>query len=678
MAVDHLIHCGDVSGAGLPTSARAPLCLRLWGPRPNVFVRIEDLDRALWRRVPEAFQDLVDLAAYVYCADQAIPRGSDKDEAFGARWRRRLHFAVSVRRPELWSRPDLVQELVTVLSFLSEDEYHFHFEPLCAPPQFDSYLAFGGGCPFGGGVEDVVLFSGGLDSFAGAVQEALVYKRPVLLVTHCPNPKLEPVPAALAREVAARAPGSRPAYLPVRVNKQRGLSRESTQRTRSFLFASLAAALAAMLGRRRVFFYENGVASLNLPPATQVVGARASRTTHPRVLDGLRRLLTQVADGPFEVENPFRWMTKADVLRVIAAAGCADLIGRTRSCSRPREATRLHPHCGICSQCIDRRFAVLAAGLAEHDPAGTYRVDLLTGERPAGHAQTMLAVYAEMASQIARMSPSQFFSRYGEAARALTAFGSEPPEVVAQRVFGLYQQHARDVNAVIDRAIGEYSARLRQRTLPGTCLLRMVWGEYPGPDGPAAAPPPGPPPGQNVFRRYGQAWQVRFAGGGEFILLPTKGAAYLHLLLGSPGVSLSAVDMAARLAKEPGRYALGSAGPLIDGEARAAFRARFVQLKEELEDAQACNDPGREARVRKDMTWLLEQIKKGRALGGRLRPAAGDDRERVRIAVANAIARAVREIGRQDAALAKHLRPPRLRCGHHPCYQPPPGTTWET
>ena len=51
----------------------------------------------------------------------------------------------------------------------------------------------------------------------------------------------------------------------------------------------------------------------------------------------------------------------------------------------------------------------------------------------------------------------------------------------------------------------------------------------------AEGPAPSHPLGENVFRRKGQAWQVRFAGGEEFILLPSKGAAYLHLLLQRPG-----------------------------------------------------------------------------------------------------------------------------------------------
>ena len=94
-----------------------------------------------------------------------------------------------------------------------------------------------------------------------------------------------------------------------------------------------------------------------------MVGARATRTTHPQALAGFRRVLSALLGRPFGVANPFVWLTKAEVVRRIAANGFADLIRHTRSCTRVRDMTVMYPHCGRCSQCLDRRFAILAAGL---------------------------------------------------------------------------------------------------------------------------------------------------------------------------------------------------------------------------------------------------------------------------------------------------------------------------
>src|SRR5262249_32635630 len=157
-------------------------------------------------------------------------------------------------------------------------------------------------------------------------------------------------------------------------------AKESTHRTRSFSYAALGCVTARLLNLDRIKFFENGVMSLNLPPVAQVVGARATRTTHPQALHGFRTLMSALFGHDFDVVNPFAWMTKWEVVARIAANGFADLIPDTRSCTRVRDMTILHPHCGHCSQCIDRRFAVLAAGQGQNDPVDAYKVDLFTGK----------------------------------------------------------------------------------------------------------------------------------------------------------------------------------------------------------------------------------------------------------------------------------------------------------
>jgi hypothetical protein len=65
-----------------------------------------------------------------------------------------------------------------------------------------------------------------------------------------------------------------------------------------------------------------------------VVGARATRTTHPQALAGFRRILSAVLGQPFDVSNPYAWITKSEVIERIVQSGCADLITHTRSCTR--------------------------------------------------------------------------------------------------------------------------------------------------------------------------------------------------------------------------------------------------------------------------------------------------------------------------------------------------------
>lgn len=86
---------------------------------------------------------------------------------------------------------------------------------------------------------------------------------------------------------------------------------EFTQRTRSFLFAAcLGIVVATMAGKDRFTFYENGVVSVNPPLAGDVIGGRATRTTHPQVLRGLGIAPLLLLDRTIEIQTPLQWMTK--------------------------------------------------------------------------------------------------------------------------------------------------------------------------------------------------------------------------------------------------------------------------------------------------------------------------------------------------------------------------------
>lgn len=493
-----------------------------------------------------------------------------------------------------------------------------------------------------------MLFSGGLDSLGGAIQEAVIDKRKVALVTHRATRKLEKRHRHLQKLLGDHCKHA-PLHIPVEINKRKNLGREFTQRSRSFLYMALAGTAARMLGLSRIRFYENGIVSFNLPPTAQIVGAKATRTTHPQVLKGFAEILSTVADKRFAVENPFLWLTKTDVVDRIAKAGYADLIKFSTSCTHTWEMTNLHPHCGACSQCIDRRFAVLAAGVGDAEdpgPEAMYKINLLLGERPAlsesrasgerpkGEPRTMVAAYVETASEVARMSPVEFFSRFGEASRVLRHLDGSP-ENVGLRLFELHQRHARQIAKVIEAAIATNARAIRERTLPVGCLLRLVCDASAATGIGAAGPAIGPARavvastatmGDYIFRRKGKAWEVRFAGGQEFILLPTKGAAYLHVLLSNPRTTFPVTKLVFLVAKEPDEYSLGDAGEGSDREAMAAYRSEYERLKGEMETARDLGDIERQEKIRVDMEFLADHIKRERGLGGRLRKDC-DDRE---------------------------------------------------
>ena len=78
---------------------------------------------------------------------------------------------------------------------------------------------------------------------------------------------------------------------------------ERTQRTRSFLFGALAGTVARIAGASGFSLFENGIVSFNLPIAGQIVGAAATRTTHPRVIRDLSNFLSALLDSEVNVQN---------------------------------------------------------------------------------------------------------------------------------------------------------------------------------------------------------------------------------------------------------------------------------------------------------------------------------------------------------------------------------------
>jgi hypothetical protein len=265
-------------------------------------------------------------------------------------------------------------------------------------------------------------------------------------------------------------------HVPVLATTQQTLRvQEFTQRSRSFLYAALACVVARLLGNSRIRFFENGIVSINLPISEQVVGARATRTTHPLVFDHFREFFSAAVGKAIDVDNPFIWKTKVDVVRSIVDRGCGDLIRHTVSCTRVYNVTKLHTHCGCCSQCIDRRFAVLAANAAEHEPVEMYKVELLAGARDEADDQTMAESYVRTALELRESSDLAFFGRFGgETARVLKCFPSQSADEVGRRVLDLHQRHAQGIADVLKAAVETHSAELVSKTLPPSSLLVMT------------------------------------------------------------------------------------------------------------------------------------------------------------------------------------------------------------
>jgi hypothetical protein len=475
METQHHIFCGGVP-AKKTGKVTTQLALNLWRNRPDVNVRltIEHLHEKLYKAIPSAFHDLLEIAAYVASGDHAHRRGQQDVDTLGANWRRRLHYHIPVRNAALWNDPEMQAIVRETLDYLSDDFYDFTFcAAKDAPPLQDYFAGFDTGALPKQLPEQVMMFSGGLDSLAGAIEEIVVKKRVAALVNHQSTRKFKRLYESLTGGLLEKCGDMRPLHLRVEINKAQALNKEYTQRARSFLYASLGATVGMMLGLRKLCFYENGIVSLNLPVCAQVIGGRATRTTHPRVLAGFQKLFSKLAGDTFVVENPFLWNTKGEVIKKITAAGCGHLIEHSRSCAHTWQTTNTHTHCGVCSQCIDRRFGVVAAGAEEFDPLRIYKLDIFTQSPPQDADKIMGAAYLNKAIQFetAKEVP-QFIADHAEVRRVLRHVEGTPTGA-AQRIMELHQRHAKEVFGALKTVAARNLDGMFKATLPTDCLLRI-------------------------------------------------------------------------------------------------------------------------------------------------------------------------------------------------------------
>lgn len=465
----HLIECGVTAA-----SYEEAIAMNVHGRSKNVNLRIDYISRTMLSNLPDLLIDLLEVAAYVYCADQRLVRGSEQLSKFGENWRRSLRFSIPVRELEVWQDTEVQDALIDTLGFLSDDSYTFDFRQADTPVQ-PKELYFKDLIDPADEHDGVALFSGGVDSFAGAVTDLVVNGRSLTLVGHYSSTKVRSVQEGLVAELKRKGFDRHLSYVPVWVSNEGVRAREFTQRTRSFLFACLGFVVARMSGKDSFSFYENGVVSINLPLAGDVVGGRATRTTHPKVLRGLEHLFSLLLDRQIQIHTPLQWLTKTEVTEKIAAAGMPDLLSQTVSCTRPRKWTEGQKHCGVCSQCIDRRFGILAAGLGEHDPSARYMHDLLLDDRSGGDDLRMALAYVSLFKKILATPKARFLVDFPEIVSAVGHFPGVPTSEAGDRLYDLFQRHAKSVEEVIASAVKEHSTALFRNELPAASLLAACY-----------------------------------------------------------------------------------------------------------------------------------------------------------------------------------------------------------
>jgi len=409
------VFCGELCRSAECSSTELNLRTRkIDGLEANITVKYDEFVRAP-ENLPPKILDLLQIAAYVFCADRLVNRGARESLSNDA-WARSFEFHIPVLDYDFWNNPALQNALSEALVFMTGDrKYRFVFKPsrLGHLPQTVRQLSiFKDEFEFYDGIEnaDVLLFSGGLDSLAGIVERLHTYPNTKqIIISHKSSKTVIRTQTKIIEHLQKRYENL---ILPCRFDChiRKTPSKEESQRTRMFLFSSFAFAICQCAAKRSLYVYENGITSINLSVQTDVINARASRTTHPKTL-GLMNKVFQFFDTKFAILTPYYDKTKEDVFKIFGTYDEKELLASSVSCSSTRNNPEASRHCGCCSQCVDRRFAAYASGLHGYD--AEYEDDFIT-KIPNDETRQRLWQALRLACAERLRTPNELLKNYPE------------------------------------------------------------------------------------------------------------------------------------------------------------------------------------------------------------------------------------------------------------------------
>ncbi|HFP9376528.1 TPA: Qat anti-phage system QueC-like protein QatC [Raoultella ornithinolytica] len=390
--------------------------------------------------------DLALLAATVTAADTRISRRLNAQDF----WTREIALHIPVADPVLWgNQAELLSKL---LNFLTGDRWSLHFRER---PEVEGGLIKGSTKPRTLNPTSVCLFSGGLDSFIGAIDLLSQGLTPLFVSHHWDSvtAKYQRNCSALLKARYSQAFGHVRAHVGFKRTTFLQETGEDTLRGRSFLFFSLAALAADSVGERMIINVpENGLISLNVPLDPLRVGALSTRTTHPFYMARFNELLTNLGINAV-LHNSYAFKTKGEM-----ALECRDQqfirqhASNTMSCSSPQSrrydpdpAERAPKHCGRCVPCLIRRASLHAAFRLDETP---YRI-------PDLNAQTLDSRKAEGEHVRAfQLSLAKLATNPGRAKFDVHKPGplSDHPDSIADYI-GVYTRGMEEVGSLLNGVV---------------------------------------------------------------------------------------------------------------------------------------------------------------------------------------------------------------------------------
>src|SRR5260370_4105003 len=201
---------------------------------------------------------------------------------------------------------------------------------------------------------------------------------------------------------------------------------------------------------------------------------------------------------------------------------------------------------------------------------------------------------------------------------------------------------------------------------------------------PAASPTPEAPrsaetDSSKILSKEGEVWRLEWAGKTSR-LKDSKGLGYIAHLLRYPGQEFHVLDMVApgsSAAEQFGEFtggeteelsqsrsrgfdeqyrqnAFGDAGEMLDARAKASYKKRLAELREEIAESRRLGEDKRAQKAEDESDAITKELARAVGLSGRDRRAAAVT-EQALGNIARAITASIQKIARSNAAMGQHL-----------------------
>jgi 7-cyano-7-deazaguanine synthase in queuosine biosynthesis len=408
-----------------------------------------------FRPIPSLLGDWLRVAHAAYLADRFALRHLPNARTNPHNRSRIIELKIPVRHPEIWGQEGVRIQVESLLTYLTEDVWHFTFEP--AGPyvnhvETQGYLPSLDPLEDGGGA--VALFSGGMDSLLGAIRILDGFRQDHLILVSGATHGRMLSQQQLQIETLRSSSRAHVAHVPLFHGIRRSgnhPTEESSQRTRGFLYLTLGAITALMKRDPVLYVFENGIGAINLPCDATQLGTANTRAVHPVTLRLMEKLVSALTEMTLRIENPYLFSTKAQMCEHSAVRKLAALFSDSFSCDHFPLRIKDKPQCGFCTSCLLRRQALEFSGMVRISGDSGYKETLDAIDPNSEIVRPLQA----MARQIHRLdaaldgpeSMRSLFVRFPALAEvaAVTAASSPQQEgVIRSQIVSLYQTYVTE------------------------------------------------------------------------------------------------------------------------------------------------------------------------------------------------------------------------------------------